>query len=389
MKTNLFNSIPKFEIAETYANMLFDDFCKHLDIIGGVEEISVEESVFNFLKSKSVKLNDTEITTVFETSKKYQLDNYEFDFSDYFLGAGHFYYMEITINKSDFNIYIPHTHQRLKSGGSLTSFKSYKTLAFEKEHNINEKCRFHIMDAYIRACLISTDSIEFSKEFSKILVDDYFYNAAQYYVPLAIQDNRLSFFLTSFIDVALNANYEEIEDFSLGKTKTNHDSESPLTEILIEFKSYQNLFAGEVIIDNQFEFIARFPTFFFKFRIFECDEIDKADGYNPCFEKLRRTEILRIEKSAESELSIADEKGFATDEYFELFKMCLFNENSKIVTPSFESIDNVYDCVTMSKASEMVFLIDYIAEKEGITTADVQEYIKEHTTQENNEIHKN
>lgn len=387
MKTNLFKNIPKFELAETYANMLFDDFCKHLDIIGGVEEISVEENVFNFLKSKSAKLNDTEITTVFETSKKHQPDNnYEFDFADYFLGAGNISYIDITINNGDFNIYIPHTHQRLKSGGSLTSFKSYKTLVFEKEHNINDKCKFHIMDAYIRACLISTDSIEFSKEFSKILVDDYFYNAAQYCVPLAIQNNRLSFFLTSFIDVALNSNYGEIEDFSLGKTRTNHDSKSPLTEILINFTSYPNVFNGNIIIENQFEFIASFPDFFFKFRIFECDETDKVVSYNPCFEKHRRIEMLRIEKSAGSELSIADEQGFATDEYFELFKMCLFNQNSKIVTPSFESIDNAYDCVAISKANEMVFLIDYIAEKEGITTGDIHEYIKKHTTQEKHEI---
>lgn len=387
MKTNLFKNIPKLEIAETYANMLFDDFCKHLDIIGGVEEISVEENVFNFLKSKSVKLNDTDITTVFEISKKYQPDdNYEFDFNDYFLGAGYISYMDITINNGDFNIYIPHTHQRLKSGGSLTSYKSYKTLAFEKEHKINDKCRFHIMDAYIRACLISTDGIEFSKEFSKILADDYFYKAAQYYVPLAIQDNRLSFFLHSFIDVALNSNYEEIENFSLGKTRTNHDSKSPLTEILINFKTHQHIFDGNIIIENQFEFVASFPNFFFKFRIFECDETDKADSYNPCFEKHRRIEILRIEKSAESELSIADEQGFATDEYFELFKMCLFNHNSKIVTPSCESIDNAYDCVAISKANEMVFLIDYIAEKEGIKTGDIHEYIKKHITQEKYEI---
>lgn len=386
MKTNLFKSIPKFEIAENYANMLFDDFCKHLDIIGGVEEISVEENVFNFLKSKSVKLNDTEITTVFETSKEYPLENYEFDFNDYFLGAGSLYYMSVTINNGDFNIYMPHTHQRLKSGGSLTSFKSYKTLSFEKEHNINDKCRFHIMDAYIRACLISTDGIEFSKEFSKILVDDYLYNAAQYYVPLAIQDNRLSFFLHSFIDVALNSNYEEIENFSLGKTKTSYDSKSPLTEILINFKTHQHIFDGNIIIENQFEFVASFPNIFFKFRIFECDENDKADSYNPCFEKHRRIEMLRIEKSAESELSIADEQGFATDEYFELFKMCLFNQNSKIVTPSCESIDNAYDCVAISKANEMVFLIDYIAEKEGIKPGDIHEYIKKHTTQEKHEI---
>lgn len=385
MKTNLFNNIPKFEIAESYANMLFDDLCKHLDIIGGIEEISVEENVFNFLKSKSAKLNDREITTVFETSKKYEPSD-DFDFGDYFSGSANISYMDITINNEDFKIYIPHMHQRLKSGGSLTSLKSYKTIAFEKEHNINDKCRFHIMDAYIRACLISTDEIDFSKEFSKILADDYFYNAAQCYVPLAILDNRLSFFVTSFIDVALNSNYKEIEDFSLGKTRANHDSKSPLTEILIKYNSHQHLFDGNIIIENQFEFLASFPNFFFKFRIFECDETDKADSYNPCFEKHRRIEMLRIEKSADSELSIADEQGFATDEYFELFKMCLFNHNSKIVTPSFESIDNAYDCVTISKANEMVFLIDYIAEKEGIKTGDIHEYIKKHTTQEKHEI---
>ncbi|XVO79888.1 hypothetical protein ACQ9ZH_21080 [Pseudomonas chlororaphis] len=381
MKTNLFKSIPKFEIAETYANMLFDDFCKHIDVIGGIEHIDIEESVYRFLKTKSTKLNDIEVTDVYQIDKKaLELRFLEREENEFCFYYDNYSYIDIKLNNEDYDIRIPHSKVEIKGGGSFTSFISYKTLQFQQLNNINPKCRFHIMDIYIRACLNSNDDVEFSNEFSKILVANYFYQTAECNVGLSLQNNNLSCFLNAFIEIAINENLQELENFTLGKIRTDHSTETSADEILVKYSEYEHFGLGKTFkIDKDFEFIAKLQNHFLKFKIYECDDIEKTPSfkhYNPYFKMDRRIEMLLIEKSENNRISIDNEEGFATDQYFELFKMALYDNCSALVIPEPENIEHAYTAITSSSTHETVFLIDYIAEKEGITTRDVKEYIK-------------
>lgn len=381
MKTNLFKNISKFEIAETYANMLFDDFCKHLDVIGGIEHIDIEERVYRFLKSKSKKLNDIEITKVYKTNINHEIyGNFEFDFA----GQADYSYIDVTINKDEIEVYLPHTKEPMKNGGSLTSFTSLATLNFQREHKINTKCRFPIMDVYIKACFNSETEADFSKEFSKLLIEDYFHSTAECCVNLAILNTNVAFFLSGLIDTAINNNHKEVENYMLGKTRTDYTEISSADEILIKYKKGVWLHSDAAIeIEDSFEFIAKFSGFFFKFKVYDLDQAERKNVklYNPYSNRNRQLEIHAIEKSELNELSIADEEGYATDEHFELFKMILYKNSSALIEPTPENLENVYNTVVLRRTVENIFLVDYIAEKEGITKNDVLDYIQNNLQQ--------